>query len=447
MNTHTLRHVLLIAKREYLERVRTKAFLIMTLLTPAIIAAWAVVPSMIFGAKTSGHRNVVIATTHADLGSAIRQRLENPPAPTEEQAEEQKKQEQQTGKRNSNPLGGNDITYSVSVSNDLSDAGRKQLQGEVNSHQIDGFLWLDDAAVASRKAEYTTSQTSDFIEFNQFQDSVRKALLDQQLRARGFTDAEITQTFKPYKLDLIAWKNGHAAAAGENIQFFAVLILGLAMYMVVIIYGMGVMRSVIQEKTSRIMEVLLAQVTTAELMAGKIIGVGLVGITQIAIWTAMGAFLSAPGAFSMGAMIQKANLSLSTGVYFGVFFILGYFLYASMCAALGAMVNSEQEAQQLQFFVLLPLILSFFTMFLAMRAPNDIRVVVASYIPFATPLVMYARIIVQAPAFSHILASILGMIACIVVVVWICARIYRVGVLMYGKRPTLPEIIRWVRYA
>jgi ABC-2 type transport system permease protein len=146
-------------------------------------------------------------------------------------------------------------------------------------------------------------------------------------------------------------------------------------------------------------------------------------------------------------MLKGVNLSASTGIFFVVFYLLGFLLYSSMFAAIGSMVNSEQEAQQLQFIVMLPLIISTILMMLIITKPNDPLAVAVSLFPFTAPLLMYLRIVVQTPPMWQILASIAILSATIVGVMFLCARIYRVGILMYGKKPTLPEIIKWIRYA
>jgi ABC-2 type transport system permease protein len=247
-------------------------------------------------------------------------------------------------------------------------------------------------------------------------------------------------------LDAVQWSQGKGRKAGD-IQFWTVFILGFAMYMVTIFYGLNVLRAVITEKSSRIMEVLLSSLTPAELLGGKIFGVAAVGLTQVAIWVGAGLVATAPGAITAASMIRDANFNWTTGIFFGIYFLLGYLLYSSLCAALGAMVNSEQEAQQFQFVIMLPLILSFFYMFKAARAPNDPLVVALSLFPFSTPLVMYARIVLGAAPTWQIALSIALTATTVAGVIWLCARIYRVGVLMYGKKPNLPEIIKWIRYA
>jgi ABC-2 type transport system permease protein len=437
MHKMTLRNVWLISKREYLERVRTKAFLIFTLLTPALAIAWAVIPGLMFNAKSGGTRNLVVVTSNAQFGEAIKDRLSNPPASAEEPDSRRKSRQEAL----------QDIRYNVTISNDVSEQERSALQKKIDTKEIDSFIWLDSKALEEHALTYTAASVSDFSELNGLRSAVRDALMKQDLRTRGLSDSDVENVLKTYKIDTVQWKDGKIKKSNEGLQFIGIFILGFAMYMTVLIFGMSVMRSVLQEKTSRIMEVMMSCVASTDLMAGKILGVGAVGLTQIVIWVLMGAVASTPGFTMMADVVKQANYSVSTGIYFATFFLLGYFLYSALCAALGAMVNSEQEAQQIQMFVMMPLILSFFMMFLAIRVPNDPRVVIVSMIPFAAPLVMFARIVVQTPPFWQIATCIGIMLATIYLVLQITSRIYRVGILMYGKRPTLPEIIKWIRYA
>jgi ABC-2 type transport system permease protein len=153
------------------------------------------------------------------------------------------------------------------------------------------------------------------------------------------------------------------------------------------------------------------------------------------------------GASVAADVIKQANYSIMTAVWFALFFLGGFFLYSAMCAALGAMVSTEQEAQQIQMFVIMPLILSFMFLFFAMKAPNDPLVVAVSMFPFSAPIIMITRIVVQTPPVWQILTSLALMAIGTYLILLITSRIYRVGILMYGKRPNLPEIIKWIRYA
>ncbi|MCU1284244.1 MAG: hypothetical protein JWO13_594 [Acidobacteriales bacterium] len=442
MHNMTLRNVWLIAKREYLERVRTKAFLIFTLLTPALAITWAVLPSLMLSKKTGGTQHLVVATANVELGSAIKARIEEPPVDTDSESgtAQQSKQAKQVP-------GVNDTKYRVDVDTNVSDEERKALQARIDSKQIDAFLWLDQKSLDNHSLTYTARSVADFIELNSLNSAVRDALTKQRLHAQGLSPAAVEDVLKRFKIDTVQWTEGKATKTDRDIQFLSVFLLGFVMYMTVMIFGMSVMRSIVQEKTSRIMEVLMSTVSASDLMAGKILGVGAVGLTQIAIWGVMGTVAASPGATMAAKIIKQANYSLLTLVYFALFFLAGYFLYSSLCAALGAMVNSEQEAQQVQMFVMMPLIISFMFLFFAMKAPNDPTVVIVSMIPFAAPIIMITRIVAQTPPVWQIALSLTIMVVTTYLVLLVTSRIYRVGILMYGKRPTLPEIIKWIKYA
>jgi ABC-2 type transport system permease protein len=211
---------------------------------------------------------------------------------------------------------------------------------------------------------------------------------------------------------------------------------------------MNVARSIIEEKTSRVFEVLLATITPEEMMAGKVIGVGSVGLTQIVIWLFTAVVLTSTSLVSAFAgNSSHVTLSAMQVISFIVYFLLGYLLYSAMAAALGAMVNSEQELQQLNMFLVMPLAGCMFAIGPVITNPNGALARILSLIPFCSPLVMYLRISLGSPAMWDVALSIVLMIATIYGMLWIASRIYRVGILMYGKRPNLPEIMRWLKYS
>jgi ABC-2 type transport system permease protein len=435
MRNVRLKNVWLVAKREYLERVKTKAFVILTVLTPVLIAAFGIGPSALMMRKTKGERKIAVVSANGDLVAAIKKNLEDG-----DDAANAKDGEPAAGKQEEG------LRFFVYTSGDLSEANRQDLQAQIDRKQIHGFVWLDEKSVADHKFQYTAANTADFQENDRIRRAVRDAAMKQELKQNGVSEGRLDAVLKPFDMDEVQWLQGKAKKGG-GLQFFSVFILGFAMYMITLMYGMNVLRAVITEKTSRIMEVLLSTLSPAELMSGKIFGVAAVGITQVVIWIMTGALLSLPGAYTLSGLIQQANLTLATGLFFALYFLLGFLLYSSMCAGLGATVNSEQEAQQFQFVVIMPLLLSFFYMFVAMKDPNGPLTVALSMFPFSAPIVMYTRIIIGSVPAWQIALSIALMIVTIIGVIWLCARIYRVGVLMYGKKPNLPEIIRWIRYA
>lgn len=434
----TLRNVALVAKREYLEIVRTKVFLIMTLLTPFLIVTWATLPSLMMMKKTNASRNLVIASADAELAERLAARLAGGIRVEDSRAKA-------TTAKRATPT---EVKYTASTTSDVSEENRKGLLRKIDAREIDGFLWLDAEAIEKRTVTYTARQTSDFVETQELERVLSDVLIRRDLTAAGVAPEKIDNTLRRVRLDAVQWQEGQAKRTNIFAQFLLPFILGFAMFMIVLLYGMGVMRAVLEEKTNRVMEVMMSTLNATELMAGKVLGVGAAGLTQVSVWVAMTGLVAALGiATAAGSLLKESPLDLSLGLYFVVFFLLGFLLYSTMCAAIGAMVNTEREAQQIQQFAMLPLIVSFMIMMFAIRAPNDPMVTVASFVPFCSPLLMFMRIMVQKPPLWQIALSITLLIAGILATFWIAGRIYRVGVLMYGKRPTLPEIIKRIRHA
>ena len=275
---------------------------------------------------------------------------------------------------------------------------------------------------------------------------MHSALVKRQLGQKGMSEAEVEAVLKPIDFDSVRIEKGKEGASGISV-FLVSFTMVMLLYVNVMVYGFAVMRSIIEEKSSRILEVLLSSVTAKQLLAGKVIGVGAVGLTQIFIWLAIAGAFSLPGMLSSRSMLSGIHVPMTGLLAFGVFFILGYFLYATMYAALGAMVNSDQEAQQVQWPAMLPLVLSIVLSTPVLQHPNSQLAFWASMVPFLAPILMFVRIMAETPPLWQILACI----ALILLTTWgllgLSSRIYRVGILMYGKRPTLPELRKWLRYA
>jgi ABC-2 type transport system permease protein len=214
------------------------------------------------------------------------------------------------------------------------------------------------------------------------------------------------------------------------------------------LYGMNVARSIIQEKTSRIFEVMLATVEPRDMLAGKLIGVGAVGLTQIAIWLAAGvAILISPFAAALLTGQLSIHFSWTEGVLFPVYFVLGYLLYSSLFAGLAATCETEQELQMYMPLAAAPTWLSFALIVLIMNDSNSVWSVAASFFPPTAPIVMFLRMASEIPPMWQFAVSIGLLALSIWGVLWFSSRLYRVGILMYGKRATLPELLRWLRYS
>jgi ABC-2 type transport system permease protein len=441
MRNQSLRNTWLVIKREYLERVRQRSFIVLTLLLPAIMIGAFVIPAKLSSMKSSKMKRLVVVTSTPQFGEMVRKQLLADNKPGEEGSGPEKEKDKEADYEDKP---GRD--YAIEVDANATDAERAALRNRVNSGDIDSFLWLSEDAVAARKVTYYGRESSGFMEKSWLQDQLDRAILLQELAQRGVSGSQVEQLLKPVKLETMRVEGGKETKANDRGMFFAIFAMVMLLYTAVIFYGVSVMRAVLEEKNSRVMEVLLSSATSTELMAGKLIGVGAVGLTQIAIWIVMAGTYALP-ALAASASTGEIHIAPLTLGAFALFFLLGYLLYSSVYAAIGAVITSEQEGQQLQFVIILPLIISVFMMGPVMRAPDAPVAVWSSMVPFFSPVLMYLRIAVQPPPVWQIALSLLLLVATIAGILVLCARIYRIGILMYGKRPTLPEIMKWLKYA
>ena len=431
-----MHNIFIIAKREYLERVRSRSFVIMTFFIPLLMFGATVGPTLLITRTSGAAKHMVVVAADRDTAEMIRSRIE------------QKQDEEKSGsKADSRPIRKRNLPpahFAVEVSTNTADSERAALTEKVKNKQLDAFLWATPDAIKARKIDFVTPEVSSFIDNGILAQSVTDALRRSALKSKGLKDDEIEAALQPVEVEPQSPMGKDAP--NPQVMFFATFGMVMVLYMTVLLYGINVMRSILEEKTSRIMEVMLSTASSKELMAGKILGVGAVGLTQVGIWAATAGVLSA-GSLVASADLLKNVLSVKLLVAFAVFFLLGYVLYSTLCAAVGSMVNSEQEAQQLQFVVMMPMILSVIVIVNIFQHPDSSIALWGSMFPFTAPLVMFTRIAMKTPPSWEIAISIGLMVATIYGMVWLCARIYRVGILMYGKKPTLPEIVKWIKYA
>ncbi|HEU4636391.1 MAG TPA: ABC transporter permease [Edaphobacter sp.] len=408
-----MRNVWLIAKREYLERVRTRAFLISTLMIPLLMIG-GIMASVMGTTRTRSTAHITIVSRDQQLALDLQRELES---------------------SKTNPM-------LVDVISPGNSATRATLNSMLADKQIDGYLWITPAAHPDERPQFSYTPRS--ARNIAIQSAITTALRTVLARERPENDGNVASNAESLRVDTTqAGKNAESTSS-----YVAIYVLFFLMYMVILLYGMNVARSIIEEKTSRVFEILLATIRPEEMMAGKVIGVGSVGLTQVAVWL-LTAILLTSGSWLQAIAGQSAQISLSAAqiVYFVVFFLLGYLLYSSVAAALGAMVNSEQELQQLNMFLVMPLAGCMFALGPVISNPGGTISRVISFIPFCTPLIMYLRISLARPPLWEIALSILLMIVTIYGILWCASRIYRVGILMYGKRPNLSEIMRWLKYS
>ncbi len=423
-----LRNILTIFLREYLQAVRTKAFIIITVLMPLIFAALFLLP-VYFATRSGGARRIAIVET-APSGAGLLPALQ-------EELERRTGGIRQTFRFES-------IPYQPGSDSSLRDRLRK----DVMAGKYDGFLWVEGDAGRDGAVEYNGRTLTDLAGLRILESAVSRAVVKQRLVARGVPAGQVQELVKPTTMSTARVTASGSAQEERGVSFIMAFFFLMVLYTTLIIYGITVMRSVIEEKTSRIYEVLLSTVRPVELLAGKILGIAAVGLTQYLVWAVLG--LIAGGGFGLAAVRSQVGDFQIPGqilVFFVVFFLMGFLLYSSMYAALGAMVNSEKEAQQLQMLVMQFLIWPMIVMQIVLRNPNSTASIALSLFPLFTPMLMFLRIAVEMPPAWQVALSILLLALTTIGMMWLAGRIYRVGILMYGKRPTLPELWRWVKAA
>ncbi len=432
-----MRNLWLIIKREYLERVRTRSFLILTLLLPGIMTVVMILPAKL---ATMGEKaqHVVVVTSTPQFGEMVRQRFLS--ASTATDVDDEANPDTSSAKQPPEP------EYTIDVDANPTETERAALRDKVTSQAIDGFLWLSDDALASGTVTWTSRNMAGFGERQRLSATLNRIIQFERLSKSGLTSAQADGVLKPIKIEAVRMERGREAKDSGGGKFLEVVVMVMLLYMAVLFYGISVMRSVLEEKNSRILEVLLSSASSTQLMAGKLLGVGAVGLTQILVWVVMAVAFALP-AMAMQPSFSELQIPLGVLVAFAVFFLLGYLLYSTMYAAVGAITTTEQEGQQLQFLIIIPLVLSVFMLAPVVRNPDSPAMVWMSMVPFFAPVVMYARIVVQTPPLWQIALSLLLLIGTIAGIMVLCARIYRIGILIYGKRPNLPEILKWLKYA
>jgi len=431
-----LDRVAVVAKREYLQRVKGKGFWIATLVLPLFLVAVTVVPSLLLS-KSSTRQRVVVVDSTGEVAKELQTVLAAPP-PTKKD------------RGGDHPTASFEPTVEAMGPNPT--AQREDLDRRVRTGAIDAWIWVDAKGLATNDVEYHAKNVANFVTQDILRDDLSTAVGRVRLRQAGFNQPEkIGELTQPIHLDTIHIAKEGSRAEGGMAGFAFAYGLFMMLYMTIAIWGQQVMTGVLEEKGSRIVEVLVSTVRPFELLLGKLTGICLLGLTQIAIWFATLIALTAPGvAAAIVSLPEGLHLPTVTpllAISFATYFILGFFVYATFYAAIGAAFNNVQEAQQVAALVVFFLIVPLFLMFRIVNDPDSTLAVVASLIPPFTPLLMTLRIALQPPPFWQVGLSYVLTISFILGMVWISARIYRTGILMYGKKPTLQEIWRWVLYA
>jgi ABC-2 type transport system permease protein len=439
-----------VIRREFLERVQTRAFILGSLLGPVFIAGVIFLPAYLAlrNVRTSSASSlVIIDATGAGLGERLRTSL----APVT------------TSAATAPATPANNIEVRVTTPEGIAEAESLATKAVI-AKTVEGYVVLDNNTIRGQRARYAGRKATAVGDMRRLETAVRQSVLVQRLASAnlspGLVDSLSRSRLVLESERLTEHGRGSDASRRANLMFAGAV--AFLLYMSMIIYGQMVLRGVLEEKTTRVAEVVVSSVSPETLLAGKVIGVGAVGLAQQIIWIAatlyLGSFLAPmlmrmaprPGQLSgvdaaaIPAM-SMPDVQVSSLLVIVAFFILGYGLYASIHAAVGAMVNSDQEAQQALAPVMLLIVSSAIFIQPVMLNPGNTVARVASMFPFSAPIIMPLRMgLVPVPAWE-LAVAIVGLLLAVVAVIFLAARIYRVGLLMYGKRPSLGELVRWIR--
>jgi ABC-2 type transport system permease protein len=327
---------------------------------------------------------------------------------------------------------------------------RQELAGKIIDSEIDAYLIIpENVDDPDSTFEFRSRKAGDFITNDTFKDALNDAVRSQRLADANISEQQLGQLSAPVNLD-VKGVNERGEEKDSSGVMVASFIIGLMIYITLAIYGQAIMGAVVEEKETRIAEILFSSARPFELMMGKLVGVGLAGLTQLAIWILSAAVLIGIVATQagLGELISAVpTISPVMIVYFLIFFLLGFFLYASIFALIGSMVTTVQEGGQFAFPPIMILLIGFYFSFAVIRDPNSSLSFWVSIAPFFAPITMPVRILAETPPFWQIGLSILINGLAIAGLVWLASRVYRVGMLMYGKRATIPEVWKWVRQA
>lgn len=412
-----------VVRREYLERVRSKAFLVGTLVGPVLLGALMVGPGALMSRQRGQPLRVAVVDASGRLGGDVEQALRE---------------------RKADGLPRFDVRPAGAGS---LEERRARLRRQVLAGELDGYVLLPEEALERSQAEYHGRNVSAVMDI-----SLIDRVVEERLQARRLLDAGLDPERVQAAQKRLDLKTVKLSERGERedrgASFLLSMVLLMALYTSVAMWGAALMNGVIEEKSNRVVEVVVSSVPTTTLFAGKLLGVGAVGLTQLSAWAVVaGGFglVGSRAAALSGLKLPEVPLHLL--LFFVLFFLLGFFLYGALYISVGAAVNSQQEAQSLVFPVILPLVVGVMFFPVVLGSPDSSLSVALSLVPFWTPLLMFLRMTVVTPPAWQVALGLALTLLSIAGLTWVAARIYRVGILMYGKRPTFPEILRWVRHS
>ncbi|MCS7229427.1 MAG: ABC transporter permease [Candidatus Kryptonium sp.] len=415
-----MKKVFTIAWWEYITKVRTKAFLISTILMPLIIAAFSVLPTILMDKGDLRQKHIGIIDQTGWVFDEFRRKLSEFKLPD--------------GKPNY-------VAVNIKSSSEVQDLTKyKEIANKaVINGEIEGYLIIpSNFGVDTFAFQYVGQNVGNIRDIERFKSVLNEIVIEANLEKYGIKESEIDNILRSVKYTTIKIsKTGEEEKTDFVGIFFSSYIFILALMLLVMTGGQMLIRSVVEEKSNRVIEVLLSSCTANQLMAGKIIGLGFVGLTQMLIWSLV-AFYFLSGFAATLINFEAILISL-------IYFVLGYLFYSAVFVAIGAPVNSEYEAQQVAGYVSLIMVFPIAFAFLIMQNPDLLLIKILSFVPFFTAPFMVVRIPIKMPTSWEIIGTTLILLFSVIGMIWVAGRIFRIAILSYGKFPTFRELISWVK--
>lgn len=415
-----------VIRREYRESVRKKSFIWSTILVPVFMFSFFLIPILVTEFVPDKRFEVAVVDATGEIGETFAAAL-------------------------TDTLESGELKYAAQV----VDARGDRLENErdrwltaLRGGAIDIVLVVEESVFDDGKIAYITREERGFQILEDFETALTEIVIRRRLAREGLDYERVKELATNVELEMSQiTSTGDVEEKSFLAEWGVVFVFVMILYTALLTWGIGISRGIIEEKGSRVIEVLVSSIRPKELLFGKVVGLGLAGLTQMAIWGAVGLSLSAYGAVATAQVWSNVTIAPIVFVYFIVFFLLGFLLYASIFTVIGSICSTEQDAQQLQGIVTMPMLIPILVLMFIVQSPNSMLSTVLSLIPFFSPLVMLARIILLEPPIWQIVASIVILLVSIYWAVAFSARVFRVGILMYGKRPSLRELVRWYKVA
>lgn len=440
-----------VMKREYLQAVRKKVFIIMTLLFPFLMAGIMILPGLMM-AKGMGKKRIAVLDGTGQLQQAFTNRSVQAEEPADPKQEARKAIE---GRGRRGLPSQFTVEYVNQEGKDVEKLAAPYLERLTRDKEapdkLEGVFVIPAKAMVDTETtlSYYSRAATDFITQERLGRIANRELQSMRLAANGVKPELVEDLLQDLSVDAVQLSRTGEKKTGGELNFLFAFILGALLILPSFIYGQETMRGIVQEKTDRVVEVLVSSVTPMELLSGKILGIAAVGLTQIFVWLTMIGLVGAYGATvaSMADINLSQFIRPSVFAYFALFFVLAYLTYVCVYAVAGAVCNSEKEAQQFIMPIMMLMMTPWFLMMPIVMNPDAPFAVGFSLSPVFGPITMFVRTTVTEPPLWHLLVSVAVSVLTILAFFWITAKIFRIGILSYGKRPTIPELMKWIRVA